>query len=159
MKTCSKCNQEKSPSDFYKNKNAKDGLAWWCKLCASQSVRKWYESGGRERTRELARARVARLRQIPEGVAELKAKWRTDRTRHPGRRAARKAVAAAVADGRLPAASSLPCEAGGHCVGLVEYHHDSYKDEDRLRVRPLCKRHHALWHKDHKVIPHESEVG
>lgn len=32
-KVCTKCNTEKSISDFYKNKNSKDGLSAWCKEC------------------------------------------------------------------------------------------------------------------------------
>jgi len=33
MKHCNKCNSDKFPGDFYKNKKAKDGLHSWCKEC------------------------------------------------------------------------------------------------------------------------------
>lgn len=33
MKICTKCNVSKSLSSFYKNKNNKDGLSYWCKKC------------------------------------------------------------------------------------------------------------------------------
>jgi len=33
MKRCSKCKQHKDESEFWKNKNRKDGLADWCKPC------------------------------------------------------------------------------------------------------------------------------
>lgn len=33
MKKCSKCKEIKLKSDFYKNKNSKDGFGWHCKKC------------------------------------------------------------------------------------------------------------------------------
>jgi hypothetical protein len=33
MKCCTKCKTEKSQQEFSKNKNNKDGLSCWCKLC------------------------------------------------------------------------------------------------------------------------------
>ena len=36
MKTCTKCGQEKPLSEFYKNKNSKDGLRTQCKSCVSE---------------------------------------------------------------------------------------------------------------------------
>jgi len=35
-KTCSKCGVEKDVSEFNKNKNNKDGLQFWCKLCRKE---------------------------------------------------------------------------------------------------------------------------
>ena len=34
-KVCRKCKQEKDRSEFYKNKNKKDGLTNWCKECSA----------------------------------------------------------------------------------------------------------------------------
>jgi acetyltransferase-like isoleucine patch superfamily enzyme len=36
MKKCIKCNTEKETTEFYKNKNTKDGLAYKCKTCKKQ---------------------------------------------------------------------------------------------------------------------------
>lgn len=36
MKICQKCNIEKSLNNFVKNKNRKDGLNTWCKLCVKE---------------------------------------------------------------------------------------------------------------------------
>lgn len=47
MKRCSKCKKEKSLSKFYKNKNKKDGLDYWCKEC-----KKDYRWNHREETNE-----------------------------------------------------------------------------------------------------------
>ena len=41
-KTCKKCNQTKSFSDFYKNKASVDQLTIYCKECAKESERKTY---------------------------------------------------------------------------------------------------------------------
>lgn len=38
MKKCSKCKFCKSFDDFYKRKSTKDGLDYWCKLCAKKAV-------------------------------------------------------------------------------------------------------------------------
>lgn len=35
MKTCSKCNLEKEPTEFYKQSRNKDGLQHQCKVCAN----------------------------------------------------------------------------------------------------------------------------
>lgn len=36
MKTCSVCKQEKTPTEYYKNKKAEDGLEHKCKECRSK---------------------------------------------------------------------------------------------------------------------------
>jgi hypothetical protein len=41
MKTCSKCNKEKTRSEFYKRKASKDGLNPWCKECHVGSNLQW----------------------------------------------------------------------------------------------------------------------
>jgi len=41
FKICSKCKQEKSITEFCKNKNSKDKLNLWCKSCAKASTSKW----------------------------------------------------------------------------------------------------------------------
>ncbi len=40
MKTCTKCEKEKEPSEFYKDKGKKDGLKSWCKECHLEDSRK-----------------------------------------------------------------------------------------------------------------------
>lgn len=42
MKICNKCKQEKSFSEFNKNKRKKDGLQDYCKTCKSKSDNKYY---------------------------------------------------------------------------------------------------------------------
>lgn len=38
-KTCTKCNEEKSTSDFYKDLRASHGLQSWCKKCMNKQSR------------------------------------------------------------------------------------------------------------------------
>lgn len=42
MKICTKCQQEKSLSNFYKDKKSKDGKSWSCAECMKKSARKDY---------------------------------------------------------------------------------------------------------------------
>ena len=44
MKLCSKCQVNKPVTDFSKDKHAKDGLAYYCKPCASAGSRKSYST-------------------------------------------------------------------------------------------------------------------
>lgn len=40
MKFCFKCKQTKPITDFYKDRNTKDGLTCWCRICISFYRRK-----------------------------------------------------------------------------------------------------------------------
>jgi len=40
LKVCTKCNQKKPVSEFYKQKNSKDGLMSWCKECHREYTNK-----------------------------------------------------------------------------------------------------------------------
>ena len=42
MKKCYKCNTDKEPDDFYKNKCKKDGLQTICKECSNKRRTKYY---------------------------------------------------------------------------------------------------------------------
>lgn len=51
-KVCSKCGQEKPTTEFRNNRSAKDGLDRWCKPCASESQKKYYQAKGKDYLRE-----------------------------------------------------------------------------------------------------------
>ena len=78
MKTCTKCKEQKVPSDFPKKKEAKDGLHSWCKSCKYEDRLRYkradnYQQHGRnyyyrnkEKWREIkARRRVRLLQASP----------------------------------------------------------------------------------------------
>jgi hypothetical protein len=48
IKTCIVCKQEKSISEFNKNKNHEDGLSKFCRECCKASNKKYYESNKRK---------------------------------------------------------------------------------------------------------------
>jgi len=54
MKVCIKCQQEKEPSEFYRNQTAKDGLMVYCKKCTNTNLKKW-QGKRRERTETVGR--------------------------------------------------------------------------------------------------------
>jgi len=41
-KICSRCGQNKFLSEFYKNKNTKDKLTFWCKECSNEYYKQYY---------------------------------------------------------------------------------------------------------------------
>lgn len=41
MKTCTKCKEEKEITEFYKNKNYRDGLYYYCKSCSNKETLDW----------------------------------------------------------------------------------------------------------------------
>lgn len=69
------------------------------------------------------------------------------RKRRPWTAKARRKVGVEVERGRWPPASELDCEIGVDCDGPTQYHHDSYREEHWLNVRPLCRKHHQEWHR------------
>lgn len=58
MKRCSKCKIEKELSEFHKNKRMKDGLAYRCKACNKERLKKYYQDNAehiKERNKEYNR--------------------------------------------------------------------------------------------------------
>lgn len=53
-KVCCRCKLKKPSGEFYKNKSTKDGLQKECKVCHSESQKKW-QSENREKANEIAR--------------------------------------------------------------------------------------------------------
>jgi hypothetical protein len=44
MKRCTACKLRLSPSEFGRNRYAKDGLHYYCKVCAALKRKSWYEA-------------------------------------------------------------------------------------------------------------------
>ena len=62
MKTCNKCHQTKSVTEFYKKNTAKDGLFWWCKGCHKEYVKsKYAEAYANPEFQTLERNRVKKF--------------------------------------------------------------------------------------------------
>ena len=43
MKICTKCKEQKPLAAFRKQSSTKDGLKYYCKSCANQTAKKYYE--------------------------------------------------------------------------------------------------------------------
>lgn len=54
IKICTKCNKEKSLSEFHKYKASPDGCAYWCKSCKKKVTREYYE---RNKTKVIQQAK------------------------------------------------------------------------------------------------------
>ena len=53
-KQCSKCKQEKSHSDFTRNKRCKDGFNCYCKICLGEKIADWARRN-KDKVNEIAR--------------------------------------------------------------------------------------------------------
>lgn len=76
----------------------------------------------------------------------IKAKLDSTSPKKRIRQSAGRAVSRAIRSGKM---KRMPCEI---CNGVAEAHHDSYREEDRLKVKWLCKLHHEEWHMKNKPL-------
>lgn len=72
MKTCTKCGETKSASEFGKASNRRDGLRCWCKPCSSIAGAA-YRSANKEKVKAINAKWVAAN---PDKVAAISAKWK-----------------------------------------------------------------------------------
>lgn len=140
-KACSKCRVVKDLSGFNKDKHKAGGVTSQCKDCRRENTSAWRNSAA-------GRARFnAKQRQA---YAENKTAGRVRRYKicdaKPWLRTFHSSVSNARRKGLLPDPNSLPCAVGSDCLGKIHYHHDSYLPGNELNVRPMCARHHKLWH-------------
>lgn len=163
-KVCSRCGVLKSFSEYYKDKRSKDGLYSHCKECHYEGTRvyattekgkkaeakskaKWYyEGGGKEKTRirgstpERRRAR-AEWEKTEAGKASRRKAYLKRKAERGEALKAKQKVNNAVKGGELPHISTQKCAECGEQA--KEYHHESYAENKRLVVVPLCKKCHA----------------
>lgn len=69
-KRCTKCNVEKSLSEFHKHKCRADGYSDWCKVCKKDN---YYENAEREKTRRRAAYKNNRERELSNN-----SKWQNE---------------------------------------------------------------------------------
>ena len=122
-KTCNRCGEAKSLSDFTRNHKMRDGRVNQCALCR-KAVRKRYR-------RPPHSAEVRAQRQLQK---------KRYRLRHPEKVRARDALTNAIYEGRI---TRLPCEVCGHRDS--HGHHDDYRKP--FEVRWLCRTHHNEVHR------------
>lgn len=139
MKTCFKCKEEKELSEFYKQKNMKDGHLNKCKECTKKDVGE-HRINNIEKIREYDRNRG----RLPHR-RELSTKTtRRIREQFPLKYKAQTAVNNAIRDGRLTKPEI--CETCNKPGRQIEGHHDDYSKP--LEVTWLCSACHKQLHRD-----------
>ena len=127
-KSCSKCKQIKSLTEFYKKHDNKDGHRNECKTCWLKYTQSEKGKATHKRHRQSEKYKVYQKR--------LKA-------RHPERVKAHSAVNNTIAIGKLPRANTKLC----HCCPkpAQQYqHYKGYKPEHWLDVVPVCIKCHVF---------------
>lgn len=152
MKQCFKCGVSKPLIDFYKHPSTADGRLNKCKECTKKDTIKNREDNieyykAYDRKRAALPHRVELRKEIAENWksdpklkkrnAELKKQWQE---KNAIKRAAHVITGNAIRDGRL---LKKPCKVCGELK--VDAHHDDYTKP--LKVKWLCKKHHAEHHK------------
>ena len=131
IKTCFKCSEEKSLTEFYRHKQMADGYIGKCKECNKIDVRA-NRLKNLEYYREYDQARGCRVN--PDYT-------RMYRLAYPQKYKAHSAINNAVRDGRLSKPTS--CEKCGDEKRIIGHHHDYLKPLD---VEWLCQPCHVAWH-------------
>ena len=85
MKKCINCNEQKSITDFAKNKRTKDGLERRCKLCSNEYSKASYEKHKSKRLKKCAEYRESNRDYYQEKIAnwwknnpDYEKEWRRD---------------------------------------------------------------------------------
>ena len=148
---CSKCNQIKPSSDFYKKRSHKSGHQGYCKICHGIHSRNWLRSpkGTKYKNRYKASKKGKEiLNQCHKKYIKSekgKAMMMRVREKYPNRVKARVAVNHAIRDGMLPSTLFLLCS---KCKKPAQqyHHHKGYAPEHWLDVIPICKKCHNSEH-------------
>ena len=128
-KRCSKCKDDKSTSEFHKDKSRADGLCYLCKICNNKRLAQHQKT-------KIGKIARKRHRQSEKGKATHKRAYQKYAANHPERRKAKDAVNNAIKSGKLPQPNTLNCN---YCPKQAEqYHHPSYEPEHWLDVIPVC---------------------
>lgn len=152
-KECRKCGKIKDLLEFYVNRARRDGRMTICGSCSRLAVKEYRKTPtGKANGIRTTRAYL----RTTKGRAATSRANRAANIRDPSRRQACSSVSHAVAAGRMKRAADMPCSIrSDDCSGKHNWHHDSYREEDRLNVRVLCKFHHVLWHRNNTPKPYE----
>ena len=173
MRTCPKCKLTKDESEFSRDKSRKDGLSVYCKACANAYAKRYQEENraefrkggrfyrsrpGRKRSPESIRRYKEANREKVNAAARVFAARHAQDLRDYARRyhqengdkyLAAKALQKAIYHKVMPPAKECTCADCGKQA--THYHHESYAEQDRLNVIPLCGSCHKKRHMSSKV--------
>lgn len=128
MKTCSKCGETKSLTEFNRHRRARDGRQVACRACQVEDHREWKRS-------EVGRASTAIQRR----------RWNEQ---NQEKRSAHKRVEGALRSGQLARPDCCDQCGGG---GRIEAHHHDYAQP--LEVTWLCQPCHRAEHRADALSP------
>lgn len=131
-KICTKCGEDKSLDDYYKQRGMKDGHFNKCKDCYKYDVK-----GNRENNIEYYRDYDRR-----RGNRQTKEYFDGYYAKYPNKYKAQTMVGNAIRDKKLFKEACEVCGTEGH----IHAHHDDYLKP--LNVRWLCSAHHSQWHSE-----------
>ena len=134
MKKCSKCNQAKDDTEFYRCRTSLDGLEGACKKCRNKNSQANYRAN-REYYVKFFREREQRPERRAYRRAYDRAYQRSDRLQVKARISLTNAL-------RAGTVTRQPCEVCGNIES--QGHHDDYSKP--LDVRWLCFQHHREHH-------------
>ena len=166
MKSCVRCGEIKPLTDFHRRSSSKDGRRGDCKAChliACAERRKtasWKATRDAYQKTDAYRESQKAYRRTGKGRAATRRGNAVHQSLNPFKYRAKAAVYREIRAGRMRRAIFSPCESlSESCAGQHEHHHDSYRKEDWLNVRVLCRHHHRQWHLTNTPTPYESEVS
>lgn len=133
MKVCSKCNQEKSLTEFYKHPHNRDGLSGQCKKCKNIYTSNYIKT---HRVQFNISCAKWKRKQSIEYHTKIK---RTHRKNNPLKYKARTMITNLLVTGKL---KKQPCEECGS--NKSQAHHDDYSKP--LEIKWLCRNHHLQIH-------------
>lgn len=138
-KFCLDCGTEKPLSEYYVNKNNKDGHVSYCPPCSNARSREYYL---KHRDKRLQKHEA--YGQTEKGKAVKAKAVRKYMTTNPDKDIARQKLRYAVSRGTI---SKQPCERCQN-IKVDAHHHNGYEPEHWLDVMWLCRTHHAEVHRE-----------
>lgn len=159
-KTCFKCLEEKTLTDFYRHPQMADGRVNKCKECNKRDVRenraanadyyKWYDRiRANSPERVAARMEYASTKKNRELSRKRTAEWYA---RNTDKKRAHALVQRAIQRGIL---TRMPCEVCGDANSHA--HHEDYSKP--LTVKWLCPTHHGEAHRIERWFGGEAPTG
>lgn len=134
--TCRKCESSKPLSEFYYRKESgKHRTA--CKACVRSDRRAYRQTSRWQNWVKLYNQRAA---------AAIRRDRNNYRKRNPAKNLAHRKVELAIRRGELPKARHYPCVGCGNVGPQNVWHHESYAEEDWLRVTCMCRKCHVAHH-------------
>ena len=158
VKRCSKCGVDKGVGEFYRNKKAKDGFGYWCKICSQEYGRRNYAKnaerykayGRRVNEKHKDKRNAISKRYRAENPEECKEYGKRYREANTEKKAAQHQLNHAIEKGEVVRPDKCSkCHHHKDEAGTIQGHHDDYSKP--LGVVWFCQRCHARFHAEQEA--------